>query len=491
MWLVLFAAVIVGVSLWYNSMIASRIANNEKNQVQIWAQAVRERAKLLERQSELFARLAEEERRKVGLFAMALQRAIRAELEVSVDPIITEIISSNKTIPVIMVNDDNKIIGQVNTSDEDFREGDILTDSTIVEFTDYEPILIPKRDGLDYIYYQDSRLFKEIKTTIETYVNSFISEVVLNSASVPVIYTNDTGRVLDYGNLDTSKVKQEGYLQQRMDGMVAENDPIVLELQDGRKHFIYYSGSELLAQIQIYPYVQFGIIALFLLIAYYAFSTARKAEQNQVWVGMSKETAHQLGTPISSLVGWVEYLKSSGAEERIIKELEKDVNRLELITERFSKIGSSPELVKTNLDEHLRGSFNYLKSRTSKQVKFQFNNNSGGTLYAMINAPLFDWVVENLVKNALDAMEGLGEIEMTIDKVNGQVSIDVSDTGKGISKSKFKQVFEPGFSTKKRGWGLGLSLTKRIVENYHDGKIFVKHSVVDQGTTFRIVLPAV
>jgi signal transduction histidine kinase len=206
---------------------------------------------------------------------------------------------------------------------------------------------------------------------------------------------------------------------------------------------------------------------------------------------MSKETAHQLGTPISSMVGWVEYLKGTGTDPRIIKELEKDVNRLELITERFSKIGSPPELVKTDLDMHLRDSFNYLKSRTSKQVDFNFHNRTGEPLYAKINAPLFDWVIENLVKNALDAMEGLGKIDMTIDRINGQISIDVSDTGKGISKSKYKQVFQPGYSTKKRGWGLGLSLTKRIVENYHNGRIFVKHSVVDEGTTFRIVLPGV
>ncbi len=490
LWLMLFAALIVGVSLWYNSVIASRIAHSEKKQVKIWAQAVRERAKLLERQSELFERLANEERRKVQLYADAIHRALSTRIDADVDPIITNIISSNQNIPVIMVDAQNRILSYRNVDDPGIRDGVQLSDSALKRFTDYEPIVDSKYEGANRIYYQDSKLFREIKQTIESYMNSFISEVVLNAASVPVIYAAENGEILAYGNLDPLEVKEEGYLQRKMKKMASENDPIEIVLQDGSKQYIYYSASELLSQILIYPYIQFGIIALFLFIAYYAFSTARKSEQNKVWVGMSKETAHQLGTPISSLVGWVEYLKSSGVDEKIVKELEKDVNRLELITERFSKIGSSPELKKTDMRSHLKESFSYLQSRTSRQAHFVFEPAVGEDLHARINAPLFDWVIENLVKNALDAMNGTGEIKMKIGRLGGQLIIDLSDTGKGIPKSKFKEVFNPGFSTKKRGWGLGLSLTKRIVENYHNGKVFVKQSEQGKGTTFRIVLPA-
>ncbi len=490
LWLMLFAAVIVGLSLWYNSIIASRIASSEKNQVQIWAQAVRQRARLLERQNELFERLAEEERRKVQLYADAIHRALSTSIDADVDPIITNIISSNQNIPVVMVDAENRVLSYRNVDDPSIQDGAILSDSTLRAFTNYEPIVDSKFTGANRIYYQDSKLFKEIKQTIQSYMNSFISEVVLNAASVPVIYADNEGNILAYGNLDTLLVKKPGYLKDKMEKMASENDPIVIDLQDGSKQFIYYSGSDLLSQIQIYPYIQFGIIALFLFIAYYAFSTARRSEQNKVWVGMSKETAHQLGTPISSLVGWVEYLRSTGTDEKVVNELEKDVNRLELITERFSKIGSSPELKETDLKAHLRDSFSYLQSRTSRQARFVFEAPDDQMLNARINGPLFDWVIENLVKNALDAMEGVGELKLSIQRQNGQILIDLNDSGKGIPKSKFKEIFNPGYSTKKRGWGLGLSLTKRIVENYHNGKVFVRQSEPGKGSTFRIVLPA-
>jgi signal transduction histidine kinase len=236
-----------------------------------------------------------------------------------------------------------------------------------------------------------------------------------------------------------------------------------------------------------YPFIQIGVIFLFILVSYIAFSSSRKAEQNQVWVGLSKETAHQLGTPTSSLLAWIELLKTKKESSEIALEIEKDVKRLELITERFSKIGSQPVLNPNNIVETTNLALDYIEKRISKKIQVS-RNFSQNNVIAKINAPLFEWVLENLCKNAIDAMGSEGKLSVTIIDNNQFVYIDISDTGKGISKKNFNTIFNPGFTTKKRGWGLGLSLTKRIVEEYHKGKIFVKRSEINIGTTFRIVL---
>jgi signal transduction histidine kinase len=242
-----------------------------------------------------------------------------------------------------------------------------------------------------------------------------------------------------------------------------------------------------LTKLKYYPYVQFGVIGLFLLIAYILFSTARKAEQDQVWVGMSKETAHQLGTPLSSLMGWNEHLRSLGVDETVVNEMNRDIKRLNTITERFSKIGSQPTLQDEDICIVIQNATDYLKQRTSRNVKYEVLL-PPKVIHVQLSVPLFEWVVENLCKNAVDAMNGKGQITITVTEIPEGIAIDIADTGKGIPKSKFKTVFEPGYTTKQRGWGLGLSLTKRIIENYHKGKIFVLSSEPNKGTTFRILL---
>lgn len=486
--LALFAALIVVASLYYTSILSTRIANNEQKQVQIWAQAVEQRVQIVERTRNLYEQLAEEERDRVKLWAAATQKILN-DPGADVDPIFSDIFFSIEGLPRILVNDDGEISGVQDLHDTvTFTPGIQFTDSLQQQFTDYDPIRMETDFTRQLIYYQDSDLFRAIKEEIKKVVNSFISEVVLNSASVPVIYADSSGEVIEYGNLDSGKVAEPGYLAAQIDIMKDQNEPIEIELEEGVVNYIYYKDSLLLQQIQYYPYVQLGIIAFFLLVAYYAFSNARKAEQNQVWVGMSKETAHQLGTPISSLVGWVEYFKEQDINPKVIAELEKDIGRLELITERFSKIGSKPDLHPQPIGPVLQEAVDYLKTRASKQVVFSLEMEQQ-PLHAQINPPLFNWVIENLVKNALDAMEGRGEITISVSQQGDKLAIDVSDTGKGIPKSRFNSVFQPGYSTKKRGWGLGLSLTKRIIENYHKGKIFVKSSVIGKGTTFRILLP--
>ncbi len=256
---------------------------------------------------------------------------------------------------------------------------------------------------------------------------------------------------------------------------------------------IYYENSKLYRRISIFPLVQILFLSTFLLFGYYLFSTSRKAEQNRVWAGMAKETAHQLGTPISAILGWIEYLKTEKLSEsehsEVVTELRKDVTRLELVADRFSKIGSKPELEKINLIEEIHKCKIYMQRRAPRKVIFDFPDINQTPIYANINSHLFDWVIENLLRNALDAMSGQGRISAQLTTSDNKVHIEISDTGKGIESNKFKAVFNPGYTTKKRGWGLGLSLAKRIIENYHSGKIVVKNSIPNEKTTFSIQLP--
>ena len=270
--------------------------------------------------------------------------------------------------------------------------------------------------------------------------------------------------------------------------MKKDNDPIEIVLLDGNKNFIYYKESILLTRLFYFPIIQFGVISLFLVVSYIAFSASRKAEQNQVWVGMAKETAHQLGTPTSSLMASLELLRLKKVDEKVVTEFEKDVNRLEKITERFSKIGSAPKLKKQDIIKVLAHAIQYIKARSSEKVKFNPNFSENDQVLVPFNSSLFEWVIENLFKNAIDSMEGNGTISINIDDRIQFLFIDIIDEGKGLPKSKYKTIFQPGYTTKQRGWGLGLSLSKRIIEMYHDGKIFVNHSEIDKGTNMRIVL---
>lgn len=316
---------------------------------------------------------------------------------------------------------------------------------------------------------------------------NFIFSVIENNNTVPVILTDSSGFIVAYRNIDTAKVERKNYLPNLLRQMREQNDSLVIELGDGDRNLIYYSNSTVLVMLRYFPYIQLAVIVLFILVSYFAFSYSRKAEQNKVWIGLSKETAHQLGTPTSSLNAWIELLKQDVSRESVVDELEKDAKRLEKITERFSKIGSKPILVSTNLLNTLQTSVNYLKDRSSRKINISIECKES-EIAIPLNESLFEWVIENLCKNAIDAMEGEGSITVKVQDNTQIVYIDISDTGKGIPKSKHKTVFKPGYTTKQRGWGLGLSLSKRIVEDYHEGKIFVLSSEQDKGTTFRIVL---
>ena len=271
--------------------------------------------------------------------------------------------------------------------------------------------------------------------------------------------------------------------------MKLTHKPIVIDFLDGSKNYIYYEDSIILKQLSIYPYIQLGVISIFILIAYVAFSSSRKAEQNQVWVGMSKETAHQLGTPISSLMAWVEILEQTNTNKDYIKEMGKDITRLKMIAERFSKVGSLPDVPLTNLCPIITEAIDYMKIRTSKNIIFKTHIKNPCNIILPLNSSLFHWVIENLIRNSIDAMNGKGTITLHLIEDSNETIILISDTGKGIPKKRHKTIFNPGYTSKERGWGLGLSLAKRIIENYHNGKIYVTNSEINKGTTFKIILP--
>ena len=312
--------------------------------------------------------------------------------------------------------------------------------------------------------------------------------VISDNTTIPVILTDSSFGMITYRNLDSLKMLDKKYATLQIAEMRDSHDPIEIVLPGENKNYILYKDSTLLVKLRYYPYFQLSVIALFLFVSYLAFSNSRKSEQNQVWVGMAKETAHQLGTPLSSLIAWMEILKMKGLSSEYTGEIQKDIQRLQTITDRFSKIGSAPSLQKENVEEVLEHSINYIKTRTSDKINFALVNNSSAQVFAPMNVPLFEWVIENILKNAIDAMTGEGKITAAITDQQQFVYIDIADSGKGISKGNFKTVFKPGYTTKSRGWGLGLSLSKRIIEEYHDGQIFVKHSEPNRGTTFRIVL---
>lgn len=487
-WLLfLMAIVIVFTSLWYTTRLAKQIAKDEKRNVRLWADAVQRKAKLVKFTKELFQKLQTEELKKAELYALATKELNSSSDEISL--FVLKVLQDNTTVPVILADDAGRVTASRNLDSAVAADPVALQQELEIMKSRYEPVVIDVYKGRkNYLYHKDSRLFNDIKIVFDSLIKSFISEVAINSAAVPVIYTDSSRTsVIASGNIDSLKINTPAKLKTTLQNMEAQNAPIEVDLGEGYKNYIFYEESSLLAQLRFYPYVQFGVIGLFLLIAYFLFSTSRKAEQDQVWVGMSKETAHQLGTPLSSLIAWTEYLRSTGTEESVVNEMNRDVARLNTITDRFSKIGSQPTLHEADVCDVVRNAIDYLKTRTSKNVHYivQIPDEE---IPVMLSVPLFEWVIENICKNAVDAMDGKGEFRVTVTEIPEGVCIDLSDTGKGIHKSKHKSVFKPGYTTKKRGWGLGLSLSKRIIENYHHGKIFVLQSEENKGTTFRILL---
>lgn len=479
-------------SLWYTNYITQKIQLDERLRVNIWSETVKKQAQLVNLTNQTFDQLRIEERKKIELWAKAIKEYEREQNDYS---FVASIVSSNTTIPmvveVISANSKSFTVRNLPFNDTNFNTKELFNDSLNKIANEWdktnEPITINSSYGvIQVVHYGPSKLFEKLKSKSDSLIKQFNQDLIKNSALVPVIFIDSITRKVVATNISDKKLKDSIEVEKTIKKMHTENAKIEVDLGDNIKGEIYYFESQTLKQLRFYPWIQLGIIILFLIIAYFLFSTFRKAEQNQVWAGMAKETAHQLGTPLSSLMAWMEIIKSDGVPESSIAEMNKDIMRLDTITDRFSKIGS---IVKTKQDDVVilvTKSVQYLSSRVSKKVTLKITGDNEAI--AQINEPLFEWVIENLTKNGVDAIHGKGIIEYNIINNNDKVFIDITDTGKGIPLNKQKSIFNPGYTTKERGWGLGLSLVKRIVDEQLKGKIFVKTSEVNKGTTFRIIL---
>lgn len=358
-----------------------------------------------------------------------------------------------------------------------------------------------------YSQYLARKIAREERVKVEQWVeagksllNPNISDtrlpfkIISDNHDIPIIETDERDSIIAYVNLDSAKILAEpSYLTKKLSSLKSINQPIIYTdpLDSTRVNRYYFGHTRLLNEVRYYPLVQLLIVGLFIIVTVLALRSSYRSVQNQVWAGMAKETAHQLGTPVSSLEGWVEVMREQPGNEAIVTELAKDVNRLRLVSDRFGKIGSTPQLEKVDLVTQVNTMVEYIRKRAPGKVIFSVDTHGREQILALVSAPLFDWVIENLLKNALDAMEGKGSIHISIQEEKQNIIIDVTDTGKGIASQHINRVFKPGFTTKKRGWGLGLSLSKRIISQYHKGEIFVKQSELGKGTTFRIILKAV
>lgn len=472
------AAVIVVATLWYSNDIAQRIRVEEQTKVKLWSEAIVQRAALVGYTQQLFEELGGEERQKADRLADAYRLINNPPRGMDLT-FITDYLWSNKTIPVLIFDESDELLYRVNV------DGDVDLDSLKATMrAANEPIVF--NDVGHTIYWSESLRFRELKDVMQDLIDSFISETVLNSASVPVVMTDSTRTtVVHYQRVDSAAVADPVRLESLLGEMASANAPIAVDLPGEGRQYIYFADSIVLTQLRYYPLVQLVLIAVFTLVAYLIFSSFRRAEQDQVWVGMAKETAHQLGTPLSSLMAWVGLLEAEGVRMDYLGEMNRDIIRLNTVVDRFSKIGSKPILKEHDVAEVVRDTVEYMQPRVSKNVEMVFDA-PPSAVTASLSPPLFSWVLENLIRNAVDAMDGEGTITLAVSEAESGVMVTVSDTGPGIPKSKRKEIFQPGYTTKARGWGLGLSLCKRIIEEYHGGRIEVGESSMN--TVFSINL---
>ena len=488
--LVLIAAAVITFPLmiWYSNSLMDKIADEERNKIAIWADAIQRRSEVVAFTTDFFKEVAEEEDMHANYIAKATKKLYTTQS--SEDMLFyLEFIAANKTIPCILTDDKGNIT-TIKNLDSTYLER-INTPEKLketVEKEEYNTIPINYyANKYAYLYYKESIIYTQLREVMQDITQNFLSEIADNVPSLPVIITDSTQtKVLHYSNIDSSRVVNPSSLESLIQSMRSKNEPIRIFF-DGKPSYVFYEAATILKTLRIFPLIQLFLVIIFFLVAYFLFRYARRFEQDRVWVGMSKETAHQLGTPISSLLAWAEILENEKIDPDIVKEINKDILRLENIAQRFSKIGSIPKLKAENINLVTQEFLAYFQSRVSESIVFE-TNIPNYPIYVSISKHLFEWVLENLCKNAVDAMNGIGTIKINIQEDNKQVYIDVMDTGKGIEIKRQKTIFEPGYTTKSRGWGLGLTLARRIIRDYHNGKIEVKYSVINKGSTFRIKL---
>jgi two-component system, sporulation sensor kinase D len=499
------ALILVGASLYLSNRIVSKVSLQEKMRVKQWAGAIKKKAELVQLTNRTFYQLREKER-------MEMETWIDATKEVS-KPISGEaipdytlplkIINRNTDIPVILFDNEGEISNYINL-DFDLAHFKVeypkATKQKLQKYFDDTLKFLAQQwkrknpdftieviEGLSFTYvYNDSRKIFQLEQERDSLIRAFNKELISNQGLVPVVLVDAYKDSVIASNLPKLKVDKH-HLKNTLSSFARQNKPLVINFSNAQSSLLYFDKSSVLKQLNYFPYIQFFIIGLFIFIGYLIFSTFRKAEQNQVWAGMAKETAHQLGTPLSSLMAWNLLLESEPVDQSIVQEMRKDIERLETVTNRFSKIGSQSKLDSDDLVETIEKVTSYLSRRISSKIELVFKK-PNQNIKAPHNAPLMEWVFENIIKNAVDSIEKSGKIEISLKENEQLVYIDIVDTGKGMNKNQFKAVFKPGFTTKKRGWGLGLSLVNRIIQEYHKGKVYVLDSELGKGTTFRIEL---
>ncbi len=503
--LLVIALLLVGVSLFVSNSIVKGVSERERERARQWADAIKKKIELVQLTNGAFTQMRALERKKMEVWLDATKE-LSKETPLDIVPDYTlplKIINENKDIPVIVL-DAEKSISAYNNLDFDTsairtihptaskQEIKKFFEDSLVKLSDHwkaknQSFTVEVYTDLFMTYaYNDSKGIVKLEKERDALINAFNQELIDNQGLIPVLLIDSATNQVVGSNLPVDKISLK-MLKKTRTALELVHHPILIDFQNGQKSLLYYDDSPELKQLKYFPYIQFSIIGLFVLIGYIIFSTFRKAEQNQVWAGMAKETAHQLGTPLSSLMAWIQLLESQDADPMITAEMMKDVVRLDKVTDRFSKIGSVPKLEPQNLTQTVINVTEYLRPRISDKVTITVDSNED--FITNHNGPLIEWVIENICKNAVDAMGGKGKLNIRMHSSPEWVHIDIKDNGKGIPPKKIKTIFEPGYSTKKRGWGLGLTLVKRIVKEYHKGKVFVLESQVDVGTTFRISLP--
>jgi len=491
LWIIGVVAVLAISTIIYANLLANKIEKQEKSQVILWAKAISEKTRILKISNELFQELTDEERKKLEI-TKKTSKLIQTETDNEKLQLFLQILTLNDKIPAISTDENLVVLETKNLDNQNIPIGSVLSRKSNPEFFRFPPIEVPLSDKKNYIYYRESIIYQKLTKIIQESSNQFVDEITNNSSLLPVILLDKKGKLLDYGNIAPDIVQDKHKLAAYVKELMLSQSPIVIDIDPQNKKFLYYENSNIASYIKWFPIGLYTILATLLFLTFSAIRTARNFEKNQIWVGMSKETAHQLGTPISSLGAWIEVIEESSSnlhenQKNVLGEMKKDINRLSLIADRFSKIGSKPKLESIQLDEILHQCYDYLRKRASKKIQFSLENVDKG-IYIEINRQLFEWVIENLVKNAFDAIGHEGKVSIKTSVEGAKVFIDIKDSGKGILPKDEEHIFEPGFTTKKRGWGLGLSLCKRIIEDYFGGKIYVQWSKINSGTIIRIEL---
>lgn len=467
-------------ALWQVQRIADQVRQSEEAKVRLWASAIGQRNQMAAATAHFFQQATLDEHRKMQLYTDILQSFNDPDLGMDLKfslAYVNYIVDSSHT-PIIITKSRDSVI----TVPQELA-GQKLEGSLLEEYSQNPPFSYRIWGMPMTLYYKESEYYTQLREVLAGFTMSFLTDITQNSVLVPVVIVDSSRTtVLAHGNIDSAAVAhldlEKGF----------NDEPIEITMPDGRTAYVYHSSTPLLRSLRWMPLFYFFIAIVLLVVSYNLFRTARTAEQNRIWVGLAKETAHQLGTPLSSLSGWVEYLRGKELTDQYAAEVEKDIKRLDTITHRFSKIGSVPELKDEDVREATMAAVEYLQSRAPRRVKFNVTFPDGESFVTPLNSYLFQWVVENLCKNAIDATEGEGVISIVGSQDARRIYIDISDNGRGMSPSVQKRIFDSGFTTKTRGWGLGLPLARRIVNQYHRGRLYLKYSVPGQGSCFRIEL---